>query len=228
MSFDSILSVSVAPTNVEFTTLQNTKDDLGQFTTDPIILRYIDQATSEIVSFLNYREANPLGGSSGHPIAETGYSETFRMTHYSESLLLSRRFLVAAPVISEDGVNVAAADIETDYGAGIVFRLSNGVRAAFRGSVIIASYTAGYKMPADTTVTAPSRRMPESLERATIDLVAYRFTLATGQPCGSPMKSISLPGAGALGFDLTRPQTDSRAMPGQVAALLEPYRNYRV
>ena len=218
-----ILAATASPSSTRWTSLSNVKAVLGQFAVDAEITRLIDQVSGELSAQLGYPEANQgPAGERGAALHEAQYSETIRLAQPASGLLLSRRFLLAAPSVTEDGVQVAPGDIAADYAAGILYRLDGGSRSSFEAALTVVTYAAGFKSPEDASVVAPSRNFPPELERAAIDLIAYRWTIATGKPCGAPISQVSLPGAGTLAFAIQSPAIVNGA-PEQIARIIAPY-----
>lgn len=120
-------------------------------------------------------------------------SETFRLRNYNHShqhmpIILARRPVVAiASVTENDTVLVADTDYEVDEAAGLLYRLSNGVRRCWPCGTIVVAYSAGYEtVPYDlrelacklaTMLSAESGRDPSlgSMNIPDVIELTYRY-----------------------------------------------------
>ena len=221
-----LAAAAVASDTTRLVALADVKLELGQFAEDPKIERLIDQATDEVLEYLGWPEANAAPSQRRtHALAEADYVETIVLPAPRERLWLSRRWLVAPPSVEIDGAAAAyPADYDADLGAGCLYRFGPaGEPAAWEAGVrLVVVYKAGFKLTGASAGTAPPT--PRQIERAVTDLVSWRWTQATGAPCGQPLAQVNLPGAGLLSFATPPPQAPIGGLPQHVVALLEPFR----
>ncbi len=221
---DLLATTTPAPADLLFTTRDKVKAQLGSFATDDKIDALIEQVSGELDAGLGYPAAN--GG--GHSLAECGYTLTIWAQESYLSLNMQRRFLTEKPVVSVNGTELDPAAVVCDLDKGDIRLVCGTAKDRWPCGKIAFTFTAGFVMPpVSANPSSPSRRLPKQLERAAIDLIAYRHTLSTGQPCGSVLKQMNLPGAGMLAFDIPTPPLGDGAIPGHVAAMIEPWRYAR-
>lgn len=210
------LSLASPPNKKRLTSLAHVVEELGQFADGPVIERLIDRVSAELVGRFGYPAAN--GG--GQPLAAAGYEEKVQLGEAEEEISLSRRFLRAAPAVTVNGEALDPDEIEANFSAGVLRRLSGSRAVMFpAGAVVVAEYDAGFLMPEEETPDIPA-----DLEGAAIELLSLRRLAAGGaDPCSAPIKSISLPGAGAVNFDVSTPGLEG-ALPAAVADAVVRYR----
>jgi hypothetical protein len=206
----SILTITTAATtaNQRLCTLAAVKAELGISGTgeDAALDLLRDSASAAIASWC------------GRVLAEEVVQQLWRPICWAEVLILRRRPVTAISSITEDGVAVAAGDRELDADAGMLWRLSDDVRFTWRASKIIASYTAGYRVPDQATPT-----LPADIQRAAVLTVAAMYRAKGRDPM---LRSVNIPDVGAESY--LDPRAGMEGIPPQAAGLLAPYREISV
>jgi uncharacterized phiE125 gp8 family phage protein len=154
----------------------------------------------------------------GRVLAEEVVQQLWRPICWAEVLILRRRPVTAISSITEDGVAVAAGDRELDADAGMLWRLSSDARSTWRASKIVASYTAGYRVPDQASPT-----LPADIQRAAVLTVAAMYHARGRDPS---LRSESSEGVASRSW--LDPRSGMEALTPQAAGLLAPYREVSV
>ena len=241
----SVLALATPPSETRLTTLARARRDLAlpaEDADDDVLGGLIDTASAVIAAYLGQRR-DDTGNVS---LARADYDEIFRRGYADRRrrpvpLVLARTPVGAVVSVTEDGGETPAlvedADnpgalianpafaYETDKAAGVLWKLSGGMRINFTAASIAVRYSAGWVPPSDAP-GAPQRTLPEDIEAACVLFVRRKFDQL--READNPrLKSESLPGAGAWQFDLQRVDWDA-GLPSDVRAMLDPYRRLHV
>jgi len=135
-------------------------------------------------------------------------------------IVLGRRPVLGITSITENGVTVDPSDYELFATTGKVKRLSAGVVAAWPCTIIVVTYTAGWKLPGDSgSVTATA--MPASIEKAVIEGVKARYF---ARKRDANVKSENIPGVRQVDYFFGTPGQDD-PLPPLSMSLLNAHRN---
>lgn len=147
----SLLTVTTPASSYLLTSLSNIKLELGiKDNSQDDRLNLLIKQTSSAISTICDRvfakesvsEVFRLGGTSS-AFGRWRSSGGAEMTR--ESLILRRRPLVEITNVIEDGVTLTANEYEIDYGAGLLYRLTNNdIRIGWYGIKTSVSYSAGW------------------------------------------------------------------------------------
>lgn len=151
----------------------------------------------------------------GRTFAEEVVSETFRLGLRQDSpLVLARVPITALASVTEDGTAVAEADRELHAEAGLLWRLSSDRRSTWGPAKVVLQYTAGWRVPDQTTPT-----LPADVQRAAA-LLAAALYLSKGRD--RAIRSESVDGVAAASY--LDPRSGHEQLPPEVAGMLKPYR----
>lgn len=139
--------------------------------------------------------------------------ETIELPIANPSILPARWPLVAVVSATADGAAFDVADVESDDGACLAYRLDeDGERLDWPAGELVVTYQAGYALPGEA-----GRTLPHAVERAAL-ILAKSYTLARGR---DPLiRSETVEGAGSTDY-FAGTVSD---LPPEVEALLTPYR----
>jgi hypothetical protein len=205
----SILTVVTPADSVDLTILANVKAELGITGTaeDSTIETWIDQASAACTAYCN------------RVFAEETVAETFRNRDGERTrvILLDRFPVTDVTSVVEDGTTLTEnTDFEVDPATGRVYRLSSDLDVDWSFSKLVVTYTGGYALLG---------ALPYNVERACIGLVKLLRANATRDPSLRSENILS----GLYSYTLFNPSSDYVAgLPGDVEALLAPYRNITV
>jgi hypothetical protein len=207
----SVLTVVTPATSVDLTILANVKAELGitDSSEDVTLETYIDQASAAVTSYCN------------RVFARETVTQTFRnmvsRRERPDVILLDRYPVTNVATLVEDGTTLTRdTDFEVDTETGKLFRLSDDSAVNWTFDKLAVTYTAGYLLLGT---------LPMNIERATISLVKLLRSSATRDPSLRSENILS----GLYSYTLFSPSTDFVAgLPGDVEALLAPYRNISV
>ena len=129
-----------------------------------------------------------------------------------EALLLSRDLNIEIVSVLEDGTTLASADYLLD--GSMLRRLASDTPTAWRASKIVATYTAGYDLPADA---------PADLARCCLDLCVRAYN-ARGRDPG--LRSERILDVIAQSWDTPGGDGFKGGLPRDVADRLDPYIRY--
>jgi hypothetical protein len=194
--------------NQRLCTLAAVKAELGIF----------GSAENAALDLLRDSASAAIASWCGRVLAEEVVQQLWRPICWAEVLILRRRPVTAISSITEDGVAVAAGDRELDADAGMLWRLSSDARSTWRASKIVASYTAGYRVPDQQDPT-----LPADIQRAAVLTVAAMYHARGRDPS---LRSESSEGVGSRSW--LDPRSGMEALTPQVAGLLAPYREISV
>lgn len=203
----STLTVTGPATSRDLTVLETVKSELGitDNANDERLSRWISQASGMIESYCRRVFA-----------AET-VTEVFRINASIEELTLSRFPVRSVALVSVDGVALESDDYEIDKINGILSRLdSDGDDTiCWPYGKLLVSYSAGYEL---------LQELPQDIERACLELVKLMSSSSSRDPLA---KRIEIPGIRTVDYWVGSLGSNG-AMPPQVVAALDPYRNVRV
>lgn len=201
----SILTVSTAASSYNLTDLSAVKTELGitSTTEDDKITSWIQQASAFIARYC------------GRVFAEETLSEQFRLSREESVLQLSRWPVSSITSVTQDTDSaLASTDYELDPDKGQVTRLVSALPVTWTAQKIVVVYVAGYELLGD---------LPYEIERAAILLVKQYRSASTRDPM---LKSEEIPGVLSSTFWVGGPP--GGVIPPEIAALLDPYREFTV
>lgn len=202
---DSLLTI-VTPASgasaFDLTTIGDVKADLEitAATQDALIARYVSESSLELALACN------------RVFAKETLSEQYRPDKAKRALILTRRPLAAVTSVSEDGDLVAAADYETDFAAGLIYRLESDARASFAAAKIVVVYQAGYDLPGSA---------PKDLQKAARAMVKAQFLSKGRDPL---VRSESVPGVYEVAYWVGG-LPGGEAWPADIKAAIDRYSN---
>ena len=213
----SILSVTGASDSSQLTTLAAVKAAIGA----------VDASADGFIDLSIDRQSDAAAAWCDRVFAKQTYSEIFRGVACSEFLSLRHWPIQAIASITADGIVLDAEDYEFEASteSGAVYRLSSDARIVWDAAKIVVAYTAGYVLPGQTLVgDSPSgaRSLPHAVEAAVIQLVKMDYFGRDRDPL---LRSLTTPGVQSEDFAIRGASGGmDGSMPGDVAALLAPYR----
>lgn len=200
---DPILTVLIAATTHDLTTLDTAKEDAPSTgISDAIYARYIREASHAIRDYL------------GRTVAEEKVAETWRCVEAS-LLRLNRYPVSTVHSVVEDGTTLAGTDYEIDAGCGLIYRLSGDTRIDWCFQKLTITYTAGYAL---------LDSVPFALETACLAMIKNKIASRGRDPA---LKRLTVEGVGTEEYWVGS-LGDNAAMPPDVEALLEPFREIRL
>lgn len=206
MSIESILTVISPATTINLTTRNTVKEEMNITTDDDDakIDRWITQASRAIADYC------------GRQFGTETVSEQFRFCGAVGKLIL-RRWPVQN-VSSVEGYSdvVYPDEYEVDYETGFLWKKSDITRIAWSDPPITVVYTAGYELL--TT-------LPESLERACINMVKQYRSSATRDPL---IKSVDVYMVQRTDYWVGGVPGTNSALSPEVIDLVAPYRSIEV
>lgn len=151
-----MLTVTTPASTADLTTLAVVKAELGLTSNehDTQLATYITQASDRVESFCN------------RTFAQESISETFRLDHRENELVLTRFPVTAITSVVENGASLATSDYELDADSGVLRRLQSDTKTRWPCGKIVVEYVCGYLLPGDV-----GRDLPRDIERAAILLV---------------------------------------------------------
>lgn len=229
----STLSLVTAASETRLTTVAAVREHLCLGAeTDTQLDRLIVGASALIASHIGMRRAGAGPASLG---VET-VAERFGPMATQSPLVLSRFPPRAIISIAEDGVDTPsqidsgggvmianpAFAYAFDQASGVVWKYDGSARAGFAATDILATYEAGWVLPAD----AANRTLPYDIEDACILLV--RRKIDQFREGDNPrIKQESFPGIGSVTYAI-EDVTWANGMPSDVAAMLKRWRRFTV
>jgi hypothetical protein len=225
-----MLAVTTPAATTALTTLANVKLalDIKTGTDDAWLRRQIDVVSSIAISVLGVEMAED---GSRHFGVETVTETLDRRTRYpwlpplgviaprreaDTIIVLGRRPVISIASVTEDGTAVDPGDYELSATDGKVKRLSSDLAAAWPCTLIVASYTAGWKLPGDS-----GTNLPPEIEEAVIQGVKERVA---GRKRDPNVRSENVAGVREVQYFFGAPGQDQPLSP-TVMAMLNPYRN---
>jgi uncharacterized phiE125 gp8 family phage protein len=162
-----------------------------------------DQASAAAASFC------------GRVFAEEVVRETWRnRARVDGALVLARHPVSAVASVTEGGEELIADDYEMDGNSGMLWRLSGDDRACWPAAKLVVEYTAGWRVPDQTSPT-----LPADVSRAAVLLAASMYH---NQGRDRALRSESVDGVMSASY--LDPRAGAEQMPPEVAGLLAPYR----
>lgn len=220
-----LLTVTVAATNTALVSLDRVKRELGinDTASDKTLQDMIADASAAVAHYL------------GRPLARETVQETVRMTRGGsaydvwnvaggtprmlEYLILARRPVVSvASVMHGDTALDVSSEIELDRDNGILWRLSNDVRAPWTARKAVVTYTAGYWLP-DDSADATGWKLPGDFQRAALIAVVAWWSARGRDP---QLRSESVDQVGSASY--LDPRAGDGGLPAQAAELLALHR----
>lgn len=194
------------------TTVEHVRNDLGLTegdADDTKVERLIDQATAVAERFCR------------RAFAIETVRETIRGCAIDHVMRLERAPAFAVRSVALNGGTVDALEYELD---GVsLYRLSaSGSRFAWRGSMLVVEYDAGFVLPGDEPV-AGAQDLPADVELAAIRLVGAIFSASSRDQL---IKSEDVDGVSSVPYWV--PGTKSSLASPEAEALLKPYRTVRI
>jgi uncharacterized phiE125 gp8 family phage protein len=208
---NSILTVTVAPTETDLTTVERVKLELriDVSTYDDLLQTKIEEATSDIESH------------TGRTFCRATLSERFLGAGCLQELLLTRYPVPSVTSVTVDGVALQVSEYLIDTDKGILYRLdASGYDIGWTWCRdIVVVYVGGYLMPG-----VSGRNLPPALEAGAVDLV-QSFWFSRGR---DPMvKAVDVPGVmseqywvGAVG--------EGGELPASVQEKVMPFRRVNI
>lgn len=200
---DSILTVLIAATTHDLTTLDTAKEDAPSTgISDAIYARYVREASHAIRDYL------------GRTLAEEKVAETWRCVEMP-CLRLDRYPVSTVHSVVENGVTLASTDYEFDAVTGLIYRLSSDTRVNWCADKLVITYTAGYAL---------LDGVPFALETACLAMIKNKIASRGRDPA---LKRLTVDGVGTEEYWVGA-MGDNAAMPPEVEALLVPFREIRI
>lgn len=200
---NSIVTVTVAASDFNLTTVAKVKDRLG-----------ITVATFDTKIGLMIAEASAFCAHyCDRVFARETVSEAFRLADDVDALILSRYPVVSITSTTVNGEVLAAEYYELDKEKGLLYRLSGSSRICWpdaRLSTIL--YVAGYTLPTD---------VPKDLEEACIELVKSAYSASTRDPMA---KRIEIPDVETIDYWVGGIGEKSFGLPPKVKTTLDLFR----
>lgn len=131
-------------------------------------------------------------------------------------IVLSRRPVISISNVTENGCVVDPSGYFIEATTGKLKRLSDNLAAAWANTIIVVSYTGGWKLPGDT-----NSNMPSPIEQAVIEGIRAILPARKRDP---NVKSESIAGIRDVQYFFGAPGQD-QPLPPRSMALLNPYRN---
>lgn len=201
-----ILTVTSASPTEDLTTLETIKAELGITDTskDVLLARYIGVGSGAVARYLD------------RVLGKATVVETFRYVRGIEALPLARAPVTSIASVTVGGATLATTEYEVNSESGLLHRV--GVCPAdWCSDAIVVTYTGGYELLDE---------LPYEIEEACIRLVKGQYFARTRDPM---VKSETIPDAGEFQYWVgPMPGADAAALPGDVLALLMPFRHIAV
>lgn len=204
---DSILTVVTAAASKALTRLQTVKSELKihEGSQDEQLRRLIGVASGQIARWCN-RE-----------FASETVEELFTEPRSTPVLILARTPVTAIAAVTENDAALTAADFEVSADAGLLYRRCDGTRGRWPSGRIVVRYTGGYQL---------LDGLPFEVEQACLRLVTQAWYAGGRDPL---VRSETVEGIGSVGYALPGAVGGLEGgLPGDVAALLDPYRRILV
>jgi hypothetical protein len=197
--------ISVAPVTLDLTVLETVKQELGvtDSNSDALLARLISEQSEVAASFCR------------RPLAQATIIDSFRVLSGADGPLMpSRRPIVAISEIVEDGTTLIETDYEYDEITGFLWKLdSSDERSWWSAGKTTISYVGGYELL--TT-------LPRDIERAVLILIKESWFSLSRDPRA---RAETVDGIGRTEFWVGG-VPGSGGIPGDAAALLQPYVQY--
>lgn len=227
--FNSVLTVVTPASDQSMTTLDAVKDELGitNSAADLRLQRWITAASGQIRSYTRrfwaqeavvetfYRPGSQIGSPLGVSILPPLVSLPLRFGS-QEALRLARYPLQPPTQVVEDGLVIDPSGYLLDTENGLLYRLDvNGFPCRWGASFTEVDYIGGYSPMPDA--------LPAEVQQACINLVKANYFSARRDPS---LRSINIPGVQEEAYWVG--QRGDSALPPEIAALLDPYREIHV
>lgn len=179
----SILTVVTAPESRLLSTVGRVKDALG------ITVTTYDDFLGQKLAETSAAAATYCNRSFGYQVV----SETFRLRHCRDSLLLRGRDKVEIVSVTVDGTALEEEDWEVDPEAGLLYRLSSDHRCDWPRGKIVVQYSYGWILPSYDDFDEDESDFPEDIESAVFVQVKSDYFSKTRDPL---LKGVNLPNVG--------------------------------
>lgn len=203
-----ILTVVTPAPSKALARLEQVREELGPAgadASDDQLRRRINVASGRIARYC------------GRELVEETVEEAFTEPRRTPVLILDRTPVSAVLAVTENDVALVASDFEVSATAGLLYRKAGGTRCHWPCGRIVVRYTGGYR---------PMDGLPFEIEQACLLLVTLDQYAQGRDPL---LRSETVDGIGAVGYALPGAVGGLEGgMPGDVAALLDPYRRVLV
>lgn len=209
----SIVTVTSAAASQNLVTLDEARAELDEppVASNTRILRYIASASSAIATYCGRTFMRETVTESFRPVGLAMRSSV----RADPDLPLARYPIGTVSSVVEDDVTLTVdVDYEVDPDRGIIRRLCTGVPVCWSFLSLVVTYSGGYAASA----------IPDDLKDAALRLVAARWSARGRDPY---LRSYSVPGVVEASFWVGT-LGDGGALPPEVAALCDPFRELRV
>jgi hypothetical protein len=197
--------ISVAPVTLDLTVLETVKQELGitDNNSDALLARIISEQSEVAASFCR------------RPFAQATIIDSFRVSLSADAPLMpSRRPIVTISEVIEEGTTLIETDYEYDEITGFLWKLdSSQERSWWSAGKTVVSYVGGYELL--TT-------LPRDIERAVLILIKESWFALSRDPRA---RAETVDGIGRTELWVGG-IPGSGGIPGDAAALLQPYVNY--
>jgi hypothetical protein len=205
-----MLSVVTEADDQNLTSLDHVKEELGltDGTQDTKLTRFIEQASAICATYCN------------RVFGQETVTEVVRLSRCRPSISLTRYPVASITSVVEglsgDPTTLAADEYEVDGPSGLFYKLDgDDSRIDWSATKYTVTYVGGYELLAG---------LPREIERACILLVKMMHFSAARDPL---VRSTSIPDVMDVGYALPGVFGGLEGgLPGDVAALLDPYRRF--
>jgi hypothetical protein len=210
----SLLTVTDFADSYDLTVLATAKSELG--------INLDDETQDVKITLLIHQISNAISTLCKRIFAEETIQEVFRLESEDDStkaLVLSRRPISSITSVTEDAVLVPEAEYETDFKAGLIYRLTTSdFRQSWGASKITVVYVAGYYLLDD---------LPYDVEKAC--LLWIKHTWAELKRKDIMVRVEDVPGVMRQEFwDQGNRSNPNYDPPAEVMVLLQPYMEHVV
>jgi hypothetical protein len=150
-----------------------TKFNLIDVSTVRAAMGIVDQSEDEAISGFIARASDVIARHCRRVFALETVTETVRIKHHLDDLMLARYPVVEIVMIVENGTALTAFDYEVKKESGIVTRLRNDQPTWWWSRKIEVTYRAGFELP---------DQAPEALKQAALQLVKAYYHSADRDP----------------------------------------------
>lgn len=133
------------------------------------------------------------------------------------TIVLAKRPVISIASITENGTAVDPGDYLLSAAVGTVRRLSSGLPTMWPTTLVVVTYTAGWRLPADN-----GRTLPLDIEQAVIELVQAQWF---GRDRDPNIKSEIVTGVRQVDYFFGTPGIGDGGIPDITCTKLNPYRN---
>lgn len=193
-----MLTVLTPATTSDLTVLATVKAEMGitDRASDVALAGFIRQASDVVAKFCN------------RVFARETVSQTIRLDHRHDVLILKRFPIASITAIVENDVALGPSDYELNGETGVLQRLHSDTVTFWPRGKVVVTYTSGFDLP---------RGLPSGIERAAILLVK---SYASGGDRDPMVRSETIDGAGSTDYF----SGGATGLPPEVEGLLIPHR----